>query len=347
MNHEIFMKRCFELAEIARGRVSPNPMVGAVLVHNGIIIGEGYHEYFGGPHAEVNCINAVLQENRSLIAESTLYVSLEPCNHHGKTPPCTDLILNNRIPEVVVACTDPNSLVQGVGIERLRLNGVKVVTNVLQKKAESLNAAFFSFHQKKRPFVLLKWAQTSDGKISDNGTTPLKITNRLTDTMVHRWRSETDAIMIGTNTLLKDNPSLTNRKWYGKNPLRLAIDMDVQSTFQFNIYDDKAPTIIFNSKRSETIANVEFVQISFDGSWVSSILEFLYNRNVQTLLVEGGTSLLQSFIDENIWDECRVITNTKQMAGEGTKAPLLPSDNLINTTYVRNDRIEVYQKQKT
>jgi len=242
--HEHYMSRCFQLAERGRGNVSPNPMVGAVLVYNDSIIGEGYHKQYGSFHAEVNCIHSVKKENHDLIKDSTLYVSLEPCNHHGKTPPCTDFILQNNIQRVVVACKDSCEKVNGAGLQKLQQAGVHVIMGVLEKEAIALNERFFTFHTQRRPYIILKWAQTSNQMISGNHKERLHITNELTNKLVHRWRSEECAILVGTHTVLMDNPALTNRLWIGKNPCRIYIDkhLIVDDTFQLN--DASVPTMI-------------------------------------------------------------------------------------------------------
>ena len=240
------MHRCLELASLGMGNVAPNPMVGAVLVYDNRIIGEGYHMQFGGPHAEVNCINSVKPADRELISKSSLYVSLEPCNHFGKTPPCSDLIIKNRIPEVVIACTDPFEKVNGSGINKLMEAGVKVITGILEKNAISLNTRFFTFHQQKRPYIILKWAQSANKKISGKNGEPVRISHALTDRLVHRWRSEEAAIMVGTNTALKDNPSLTTRLWKGKNPIRIVVDNQLKIPSAFTLFNGEAPLIIFN-----------------------------------------------------------------------------------------------------
>lgn len=227
-NDELYMQRCLQLAQLAAGHTAPNPMVGAVLVHDGVIIGEGYHKQYGGPHAEVNCINSVAEEHKHLIPSSFIYVSLEPCAHYGKTPPCADLIIRNKIPKVVVGCRDPFKQVDGKGIEKLVNAGIDVTVGVLEKECRQVNRRFFTFHTQHRPYVLLKWAQTGDGKIASYSEERLLISNDISNKLVHKWRSEEAAILVGTNTALMDNPSLTNRLWSGKSPIRLVIDMDLR-----------------------------------------------------------------------------------------------------------------------
>jgi len=346
VNDEIYMQRCLELAAKGSGGVSPNPMVGAVLVYEGQVIGEGFHEYYGGPHAEVNCINSVAPQNANLISSSTLYVSLEPCNHFGKTPPCTELIIQQQIPSVVIACTDPHSRVCGTGINRLVAAGVKVTTGILQKEAAALNRPFFIYHQEKRPYVVLKWAQSNDGFISDNSHHPLKISNPITDRLVHRWRANSDAIMVGTNTLINDNPSLTTRLWPGKNPLRVVIDKQLQAPLNHHIFNNEASTIIFNSIQSSQLDSNEWIQLTDQNSLVRPILHILHERGVQSLLVEGGSQLLQHFLQEQLWDEVRIITNTQLRVQQGLAAPKLMNATTLSSQSVRNDRIDIYQPTK-
>jgi diaminohydroxyphosphoribosylaminopyrimidine deaminase/5-amino-6-(5-phosphoribosylamino)uracil reductase len=248
------MKRCLDLAMQGCGSVAPNPMVGAVLVYSNKIIGEGYHQQYGGPHAEVNCINSVLAENKKFIPNSTLYVSLEPCNHHGKTPPCSDLIIQHKIPELVIGCKDPFELVNGTGIEKLKKAGVNIHPFLLEKEAVELNKRFFHFHQKKRPYIILKWAQTDDGFIALPKGIPLKISNEITDQLVHRWRSEEAAIIVGTNTAINDNPSLTNRLWGGANPIRIIIDKNLKVPTDHKIYDQSSVTYIFNEIEEKNLS---------------------------------------------------------------------------------------------
>lgn len=343
VNDEFYMQRSLELAAKGSGWVSPNPMVGAVLVHKGQVIGEGYHEYFGGPHAEVNCIQSVAPQNAALISSSTLYVSLEPCNHFGKTPPCTEFIIRNQIPSVIVACTDPHSRVCGTGINRLVAAGVKVTTGVLQKEAASLNKYFFMYHRHQRPYVILKWAQTNDGFISDNSHRPLKISNPITDRLVHGWRANSDAILVGTNTLIHDNPSLTTRLWPGKNPLRVVIDKQLQAPLNHVIYNNESSTLIFNSIQSSQTDNNEWIRLTDQKSWVRPIVQILHQRGIQSLLVEGGSQLLQHFLQEQLWDELRVITNTHLQVQQGKEAPKLINATSLSSQFIRNDRIDIYQ----
>ncbi|MBO9572642.1 MAG: bifunctional diaminohydroxyphosphoribosylaminopyrimidine deaminase/5-amino-6-(5-phosphoribosylamino)uracil reductase RibD, partial [Chitinophagaceae bacterium] len=245
--HEKYMRRCIELAQLAAGHVAPNPLVGAVLVHKDKIIGEGYHHVYGGPHAEVNCINSVPPESKHLISSSVLYVSVEPCAHYGKTPPCADLIIRSRIPAVVIGCRDPFKDVNGKGIEKLQAAGINVILDILEKECRELNKRFLTFHTLHRPYIILKWAQTADKKIGNYGNNRLHITNDTTNRLVHKWRSEEAAIMVGTNTAAADNPQLTNRLWEGRSPTRIIIDYDLRLPHSLNVFDKSVKTIVFNT----------------------------------------------------------------------------------------------------
>lgn len=341
---EAYMHRCLELAALGRGFVAPNPMVGAVLVYDNRIIGEGYHMLYGGPHAEVNCINSVKPENRECISKSTLYVSLEPCNHFGKTPPCSDLIIKNRIPEVVIACSDPFEKVNGSGIHKLREAGVKVATGILEKEAISLNTRFFTFHLQKRPYIILKWAQSANKKISGKNGQPIRISHSLTDRLVHRWRSEEAAIMVGASTALNDNPSLTTRLWKGKNPVRIVADNQLKITASFSLYNNESPLIVFNCIKNEVQENLEYIKYGPDENLVSATVSALYERSLQSLIVEGGAKLLQSFIEKNAWDEIRVITNLQLNIEEGVAAPEFQAGNSYMKDLIAGDRIDYYKR---
>lgn len=336
------MHRCLELASLAAGQVAPNPMVGALLVHGDRIIGEGYHRVYGGPHAEVNCINSVSEADRPLISQSVLYVSLEPCAHFGKTPPCADLIIRHQIPYVVVACRDPFPEVDGKGIEKLLAAGVQVSTGVLEAEAKALNRRFFTFHTQHRPYIILKWAQTADGRIARPDGSPLRISNDITNRLVHKWRSEETAILVGANTALYDNPQLTTRHWPGSNPLRLVVDPDLRLPAGLHLFDQQVRTVVFNTKAHREEGNLLYYQVTHEVDIVPQILHALYQLKVQSLLVEGGARLLQSFIDAGCWDEIRVITNETMAAGAGIAAPQLPPAQLRDTAHFLSDRIQTY-----
>jgi diaminohydroxyphosphoribosylaminopyrimidine deaminase/5-amino-6-(5-phosphoribosylamino)uracil reductase len=338
------MRRCFELAKQGEGNVAPNPMVGAVLVFNDLIIGEGYHSEFGKEHAEVNCINSVANEYLHLINQSTLYVSLEPCSHFGKTPPCTNSIIEKKIPKVVIGCQDSFLKVDGRGIETLRTAGVEVVCPILEKEALDLNKRFFTFHTKHRPYIILKWVQTANEMIAQNNYSRLLISNDSTNRQVHKWRSEEASILVGTNTALLDNPSLTNRLWPGKNPIRIVIDSNLKIQATAHLLDGSVQTIVFNSLRQEQVGAILYYKIGGDKSWVLQITEALYQMNIQSLLVEGGANLLQSFIDENHWDEARVITNTEMEVSDGLKAPRLKNAEKYTSETIEKDLIQYYRR---
>lgn len=341
---EKYMQRCLELAKKGMGSVSPNPMVGAVLVYQDRIIGEGYHEQFGESHAEVNCIHNVSEGNKHFIAKSTLYVSLEPCNHHGKTPPCTDFIIKHKIPKVVIACTDIFKEVNGTGIQKLKRAGVDVITGVLEVSAQDLNRRFFVFHKKQRPYVILKWAQSSNKKINALESTSTKISNQITDRLVHQWRSEEAAILVGKNTALIDNPQLTNRLCnQGKQPLRIFIDKDLQVPTHFNLLNQTVPTLIINQKLNKKENNNEYVIFDFTQSILVQLNKYLFDRGVTSLIVEGGAYLLNSFIREGYWDEARVITNTLLMIQEGVGSPILENEFIQKRQSVLSDTIEYFR----
>jgi diaminohydroxyphosphoribosylaminopyrimidine deaminase / 5-amino-6-(5-phosphoribosylamino)uracil reductase len=338
------MHRCLELASLGAGYVSPNPMVGAVLVHNGRIIGEGYHQHYGEAHAEVNCIASVMEADRGLIKESTLYVSLEPCAHFGKTPPCADLIIKYKIPRVIIGCRDPFKEVDGKGIDKLKAAGIDTELGILEDKCKELNKRFFLFNTKHRPYIVLKWAQTADGVISSGNEQRLLISNEYSNRLVHKWRSEDAAILVGTNTALLDNPELTTRLWEGKSPLRLVLDMDLRLPSSLKIFNDSAGTIIFNSLRHEEKGNLLYYQLSKTGNVIHQMMKALYQLRIQSVLVEGGAKLLQSFIDERLWDEARVITGTAATASENyLRAPLLTNSIKKEETMLGNDKIEIFK----
>ncbi|HET6769933.1 MAG TPA: bifunctional diaminohydroxyphosphoribosylaminopyrimidine deaminase/5-amino-6-(5-phosphoribosylamino)uracil reductase RibD [Chitinophagaceae bacterium] len=345
--HEDYMHRCLELAEKGSGYVAPNPMVGAVLVHNGKIIGEGYHRQYGQAHAEVNCINSVDTAEKSKIKDSALYVSLEPCAHFGKTPPCTDLIISNQISEVVIGCRDPFKEVDGKGIENLKAAGVNVIYGILEKECQQINKRFFTYHKKHRPFIILKWAETGDGKIAGTGTDRLHISNDQTSRLVHKWRSEEASILVGTNTVLLDDPELTTRNWEGPSPVRLVIDMDLKLPLSLKIFNDKQKTIVFNRIKHEESDSLNYYQVTEDVSLVHQIVNALYQMRIQSLIVEGGAKLLQSFIDEEMWDEARIIKNEKLIIKNGLAAPELPARGANQVFRIVNDSIKIYFKEAT
>ena len=340
------MLRCLELAALGAGYVAPNPMVGAVLVNEDRIIGEGYHKMFGEAHAEVNCIASVKDEDKHLIPQSSLYVSLEPCAHYGKTPPCADLIIQYKIPKVIVGCRDPFKLVDGKGIQKLQNADIQVAVNVLENECLGLNKRFFTYYEQHRPYIILKWAQTINNKIAGNESSRLYITNDYTNRLVHRWRSEEAAILVGTKTAMLDNPELNNRLWPGPSPIRLVIDMRLQLPLSLKIFDLHSRTIIFNAKKHEEKENgLLYYQVTEDVSLVHQVVNALHQLKIQSVLVEGGARLLQSFIDEEMWDEARIITNEEMRIKDGLSAPELNKVQKISSQKLFSDKIEFFKPQ--
>lgn len=336
------MTRCLALANLGKGHVSPNPMVGAVLVYKGRIIGEGYHEQYGLSHAEVNCINSVKERDTLLISQATLYVSLEPCAHFGKTPPCSDLIIRHKIPKVIVGCRDPFKEVNGKGIEKMKQAGIEVHTGVLEAACKWINRRFFTFHQQNRPYLILKWAQTADHKMASNGSERLLISNELTNRRVHQWRSEESAILIGTNTALLDNPVLNNRLWTGNSPVRLLIDMHLRLPTSLLIFNQQQKTVIFNALKQEQVGNNLYYQVKEEENVMEQIAKACYELAIQSVLVEGGAGVLQSFMNENIWDEAIIITNDTLRIGAGLPAPDLKQSVFVKEERIRNNTIQYF-----
>ena len=343
--HELYMHRCIELARLGAGYVAPNPMVGSVLVYENMIIGEGYHRQYGQSHAEVNCINSVKEENKHLIEKSVIYVSLEPCAHFGKTPPCADLIIRHKIPTVVIGCRDPFEQVDGKGIEKLKNAGITVITAVLENECKELNKRFFTFHTKQRPYLILKWAQSKNQKIANADFSRVLISNAYTNRLVHKWRSEEAGIMTGTNTTLVDNPSLNTRNWTGPDPVRLIIDMNLRLPSTLQIFDQNQKTIVFNAYKHEDRQNLLYYKLDKGVPVVSSVLKACYQLQIQSILVEGGTRLLQSFIDEKVWDEVRIIENSQLIIDDGLQAPVL-SDHLFTASENISTDVITHYKMK-
>ena len=315
--HESFMQRCLELASLGLGRVRPNPMVGAVIVSDGIIIGEGWHRQYGDKHAEINAINSV--ENPLLLKNSTLYVNLEPCSHYGKTPPCADAIIKTGIPEVVIGNIDPNAKVNGEGINKLKAAGVEVLVNVLDDQCRELNCRFFTFHELQRPYIILKWAQTSDGfmdveRRNSGEIEPYWITNAELKVLVHKWRSEEDAILVGYNTMIHDKPQLTNRLYSGKNPKRFVMQRNINTPS----YDDNYLSVLPEN--------------------LIEAMQSLHHQNIQSLIVEGGRKTLDRFLNAGLWDEARILIGSQKW-GKGLKAPQINQnpdrEMIINGNIVR------------
>ncbi len=342
-NEGIFMKRCIELASKAIGYTSQNPMVGSVIVYDGDIIGEGYHEKYGEAHAEVNAINSV--KDKSLLPKSTLYVNLEPCAHFGKTPPCSNLIIEHKIPKVVIGCVDTFSEVAGKGIQKMKDAGTEVVVGVLERESRELNKRFFTFHEKKRPYITLKWAESKDGFIAPkNQTEPFWMTSSESKKLVHKWRAEEDAILVGRITAKKDNPSLTVREVEGKNPTRIVIDKGLKLDTSLNLFNSEAETLIFNSIKSEENGKNKSVKIDFN-SLIENMLSELYKLNIHSVIIEGGSTTLQSFIDANMWDEARIFTANTTLI-DGVKSPNIKGE-ITSTTNIGGDALEIIISSNT
>lgn len=319
---EKYMHRCLQLAAFGGGYVAPNPMVGAVVVHNNRIIGEGYHHRYGEAHAEPNAISSVTDPE--LLKDATLYVNLEPCSHYGKTPPCANLIVSKSIPRVVIGTLDPNPKVSGRGVEILKKAGIEVIVGVLEQECNELNHRFFTWQREKRPYVLLKWAQTKDGFMdqfrTDATIKPLQISNNITRQLTHKIRAEHQSIMVSTNTVLLDNPSLTVRNWAGKNPVRLIIDRSGRIPQNVSIFDQTVRTLIFTEKPQESKDKVEYLSVVFDENSLRNILKLIAEKNIHSVLVEGGSKLLNSFIEAGLWDEANVEIS-EDIIGNGVPAP--------------------------
>lgn len=323
------MQRCLQLAKNGRVHAMPNPSVGAVIVYNGNIIGEGYTSSYGGAHAEVNAIASV--KNPELLAHATIYVSLEPCSHFGKTPPCADLILKHKIPMVVVGASDPNPLVAGNGLRKIAASGAQVISGILEKECIESNIRFFTFHQKKRPYIILKWAQSKDGFIAptsekrNQNPEPFWITNTYSRQLVHKWRSEEAAILIGTQTAIDDNPKLDVRDWIGANPVKIVLDQKNRIPKENYIFEDKSKVKVLTS-----------TEIDFGKNPAQQIAQYLYNVGLQSVIIEGGRQTLQTFIDAGIWDEARVFTG-EVLFGEGMKAPEFSGSQPIKQSVLQDE----------
>jgi diaminohydroxyphosphoribosylaminopyrimidine deaminase / 5-amino-6-(5-phosphoribosylamino)uracil reductase len=338
-HHHLYMQRAMELAELGRGKVSPNPMVGCVIVHEGDIIGEGYHEYYGGPHAEPNAIFSVLDQ--SLLKNSTVYVTLEPCAHFGKTPPCANLLVEKGVKKVVIGAVDTNPLVGGKGIAILRKAGVEVIHGIMEDDIRKQNCRFFTFIEKKRPYVILKWAQTRDGFVARDNFDSKWISNSYSRQLVHRWRTEEDGIMVGTNTARYDNPKLNTREWSGKNPTRIVIDRMLQLDPSLSLFDRSQKTICFNIIKEEKYDNLEFIKLDPDFE-IQQVFEKLYELKIQSVIIEGGTFLLNKIINAELWDEARVFTGQTNF-GTGISAPKFKG-RLLEEIDILGDKLEFWLK---
>lgn len=315
--HEVYMKRAMELALNGTGNVSPNPLVGSVIVHRGKIIGEGWHKKYGEHHAEVDAIKNV--DNHEVLSESTLYVNLEPCSHTGKTPPCADLIIAKAIKQVVISNLDVNPLVSGNGIRKLRQAGVDVVTDVLETEGYNLNKRFFTYMERKRPYIILKWAETSDGFMARENKDSKWISDDYSRQLVHKWRAEEDAVLIASGTAHDDNPSLNVRDWTGRDPVRIVIDRHLKLDPRLNLFDGRQRTICYNLQRDKADNNLLFVKLAPE-NLLQQVVANLFEQKIQSVIVEGGAQLLNSFIDADLWDECRIFISPKKFIN-GLPAP--------------------------
>lgn len=336
MIEERFMRRALELAKKGQGSVAPNPMVGCVIVHEGKIIGEGYHQIYGGTHAEVNAINTVVE--KQLLTQSDIYVTLEPCSHFGKTPPCADLLIEKKVKRVIICNQDPFPEVSGRGIAKLRNAGIEVLENLLSEEGSKLNKRFFTFHGKKRPYVILKWAQTQDGFVARENFDSKWISNNRSRQLVHKWRSEEAAILVGAKTAQYDNPTLTVRDWEGKNPVRVVIDREGKLDGNLHLFDEEVSTICFTSVEKKSKDILEFIRLS--EITPLTILSTLYEKGIQSIIIEGGAQVLRSFIDAGLWDEARKFTAPVTF-GSGIQAPKL-SGQLVHSEFVNGDVLETY-----
>ncbi|WP_338877191.1 bifunctional diaminohydroxyphosphoribosylaminopyrimidine deaminase/5-amino-6-(5-phosphoribosylamino)uracil reductase RibD [Spirosoma sp. SC4-14] len=338
----LFMERALELATLGRGHVSPNPLVGCVIEHNGRIIGEGWHQRYGEAHAERNAIFSVRPDDAYLLPESTAYVTLEPCSHYGKQPPCANLLIEKQIKRVICCNDDPNPLVGGQGFAKLRAAGIAVETGVLVGKGRELNARFFTFMEQHRPYIVLKWAETADGFIAGPYGKPVTISGDLSHRLVHRWRSEEDAIMVGTHTASTDNPRLNVRLVPGRNPLRIVIDKQLKLSKDLHLFDNAQPTLVYNFLKTDLTGETTYCRLNADEPLLPQLLTDLYTRRIQSVLVEGGTTLLQSFIDAGLWDEMRVF-RSRTMLQAGVKAPVVQG-NLVRSELVGDDELITCKK---
>ena len=336
---ELLIQRTFDLAQLGVGSVSPNPRVGCVLVKDGEVIGEGWHKNYGGAHAEVNAVASVVERNQ--LAGSIAYVSLEPCSHFGKTPPCSDLLIQHGVKKVVISNLDTNPLVAGEGIKKLKEAGVEVITGVLEKEGRELNKRFFTYHEKQRPYIILKWAQTSDGFIAHSNYESRWISSELSRQFVHKWRSEEDAVLVGTKTAAHDNPNLTVRDWSGRNPVRLVIDRFLRLSDKLNLFDKTAPTVCFNLLKHEEHANLKLVRLD-EQHFIPQLLAWLHKEKIQSLIIEGGSQTLSFFIKSDLWDEARVFSSPRSFH-KGIKCPALQGD-LILREPISTDLLQIYSR---
>ncbi len=341
--HEKYIKRCIELAKNGLGTTYPNPLVGSVIVYESQIIGEGWHRKAGEPHAEVNAVNSV--KDKSLLAKATIYVSLEPCSHFGKTPPCCDLIIAHKIPNIVIGTIDPFAKVSGNGIKKLIEAGRNVTVGILEDECNELNKRFFTFHKNKRPYIILKWAESQDEFLSPiykEEKKPVWITNQYSRQLVHKWRTEEQAILVGTQTVLDDNPKLDSRDWKGNNPIRIVLDKSGKIPNNYFVKDRKSKTIIITEQENlENSSEISFENAIFESNLAQSVLDILYKNEIQSVIIEGGKRTLQTFIDANLWDEARVFKGTNSF-GNGTKSPDFKGI-LVSKEAILNDELLIFK----
>ncbi len=341
MQNGLYIQRCLQLAQLGKGHTSPNPMVGAVLVHSDRIIGEGWHQQYGQTHAEVNCLAGVKPADQHLVPESIMYVSLEPCAHTGKTPPCATRLVAERVKKVVICNTDPFAQVSGKGIQILKDAGIAVVTGIHHSEGLWVNRRFYCYHTNNRPYIILKWAQTTDGYMSPVDRGRFAITNQHTQQLVHKWRTEEDAILVGSTTALNDNPQLTSRLWAGKQPLRVVLAGKHTIPSGYHLLDESAPTLIFNEAKNEDAGHIQYVQVGRDEHQLNNILAILHQQKVLSVIIEGGPATLSRFIQQGLWDEARVLTGNKQLS-DGIDAPNLPNADLAFETDIDTDRLQLF-----
>ncbi|MCX3265356.1 bifunctional diaminohydroxyphosphoribosylaminopyrimidine deaminase/5-amino-6-(5-phosphoribosylamino)uracil reductase RibD [Pedobacter agri] len=346
MVDEFYIKRCLELASLAIGNVSPNPMVGCVIVHNSKIIGEGYHQKYGEAHAEPNAVKSVIErfgaEAEILLRESTAYVNLEPCAHFGRTPPCADLFVKHQLKKVVIGNRDPFSGVDGKGIEKLKNAGIEVISGILDDECREFNRRFFTRIQKQRPYIILKWAETANGYFATKDGHQKWISGALAKRLAHQWRTEEDAILVGKQTAIMDNPQLTAREWPGKNPIRLVIDKNLQVPQSNHIYNADAKTIIFNEVKTDVAGNIHYIQIEDMHFYLAQKIAFqLYLMDVQSVIVEGGAKILTQFLDTNLWDEARIFSSSERW-DDGVPSPVI-NGHLKEQIQVGSDKLSIYK----
>ena len=333
-----FMSRALQLAKLGKGRVSPNPMVGCVIVHHHKIIGEGWHQKAGEPHAEVMAVRSV--KDQEMLKESTVYVTLEPCSHYGKTPPCADFLVSKQVKRVIIACTDPNPVVAGKGILKLKDAGVEVIEGILKEESLALNYAFFTYVNGNRPLIILKWAQTADRFVARENFEAKWISSVQSRQLVHKMRSEVDAILVGKNTVKYDNPSLTTREWAGKSPIRLVIDHNCSLPDDLYVKDQSVLTYIFNLQKNEQTKNLIWVKLN-SNNFIIDLVSFFYAQKIQSVLVEGGANTIEQFIQLNLWDEATIFTSSGNFK-KGVAAPQLKGGILVKTSQIENDQVQLW-----